>query len=53
MKNFRKNTTNKRPRRIHRNIGGRQKGTLPGVRDTKAFGRHFVSNLRNHREDND
>lgn len=40
MKNFNKNTVNKSPRRIHRNIGGRMKGTLPGVPDNKAFGRH-------------
>jgi len=41
MKNFSKNTVNKSPRRIHRNIGGRMKGTLPGVPDNKAFGRHL------------
>ena len=40
MKNFSKNTANKSPRRIHRNIGGRMKGTLPGVPDNKGFGRH-------------
>jgi len=44
MKNFSKNTVNKSPRRIHRNIGGRKKGTLPGMPDNKAFGRHFNFN---------
>jgi hypothetical protein len=48
MKNFSKNTVNKSPRRIHRNIGGRKKGTLPGVPDNKGFGRHF--NFNNQRE---
>lgn len=30
---FRKNTFNKSPRRIHRNIGGRKKGTLISKRE--------------------
>ena len=47
MKNFSKYTTNKSPRRIHRNIGGRKKGTLPGVPDNKGFGRHFNFNPQN------
>ena len=47
MKNFSKNTVNKSPRRIHRNIGGRKKGTLPGVPDNKGFGRHFNFNPQN------
>lgn len=50
MKNFSKNTVNKSPRRIHRNIGGRMKGTLPGVPDNKAFGRHLDFNFQNNRK---
>ena len=51
MKNFSKNTVNKNPRRIHRNIGGRKKGTLPGVPDNKGFGRHFNLNHDQGRHD--
>ena len=51
MKNFSKSTFNKSSRRIHRNIGGRRKGTLPGVRDTKALGRHFDLNSDRGRND--
>jgi len=38
MKNFSKNTFNKKPRRIHRNAGGRKKGTLKKNLYSKKYG---------------